>query len=109
MEKVPSAKGPPRQVYSLNDRGREYLDAFWKTWSFPAERLEQHSLGSLAATGGKLQEILREMNIGWRWRAALRLTVSADPGVRLLQKSQIPGFQLPRKESEHGRHDKRDT
>lgn len=41
VEKVPSEKGPPRKVYSLNRQGREYLNEFWKIWSFLAERLEQ--------------------------------------------------------------------
>jgi PadR family transcriptional regulator PadR len=41
VEKVPSEKGPPRKVYSVNARGSEYLDEFWKSWSFLAERLEQ--------------------------------------------------------------------
>ena len=41
VEKVPSVKGPPRKVYSLNANGREYLDEFWRTWSFLSERLEQ--------------------------------------------------------------------
>jgi PadR family transcriptional regulator, regulatory protein PadR len=41
VEKVPSEKGPPRKVYSLNAQGREYLDEFWRTWSFLEERLEQ--------------------------------------------------------------------
>ncbi|MEU7606291.1 PadR family transcriptional regulator [Streptomyces sp. NPDC041003] len=41
VEKVPSEKGPPRKVYSLNAQGREYLEEFWGTWSFLAERLEQ--------------------------------------------------------------------
>ncbi len=41
VEKVPSEKGPPRKVYSLNAAGREYLDEFWRTWSFLADRLEQ--------------------------------------------------------------------
>ncbi len=41
VEKVPSEKGPPRKVYSLNARGREYLDEFWTTWSFLTQRLEQ--------------------------------------------------------------------
>jgi PadR family transcriptional regulator PadR len=41
VEKVPSVKGPPRKVYSLNAPGREYLDEFWRTWSFLTERLEQ--------------------------------------------------------------------
>ena len=37
----PSEKGPPRKVYSLNARGHGYLDEFWRTWSFLAERLQQ--------------------------------------------------------------------
>ena len=41
VEKVPSEKGPPRKVYSLNAQGREYLEDFWRTWSFLTERLEQ--------------------------------------------------------------------
>ncbi|WP_370585592.1 PadR family transcriptional regulator [Nocardia sp. XZ_19_231] len=41
VEKVPSEKGPPRKVYTLNAAGREYLDEFWGTWSFLAGRLEQ--------------------------------------------------------------------
>lgn len=41
VEKIPSEKGPPRKVYSLNVQGQEYLGEFWRTWSFLAERLEQ--------------------------------------------------------------------
>ena len=41
VEKVPSEKGPPRKVYSLNAQGREYLEEFWRTWSFLTELLEQ--------------------------------------------------------------------
>jgi PadR family transcriptional regulator PadR len=41
VEKVPSEKGPPRKVYSLNARGREYLDEFWRNWNFLADRIEQ--------------------------------------------------------------------
>jgi PadR family transcriptional regulator PadR len=41
VEKVPSEKGPPRKVYSLNARGQEYLEEFWRTWGFLADRLEQ--------------------------------------------------------------------
>ncbi|MBF6355614.1 PadR family transcriptional regulator [Nocardia higoensis] len=48
VEKVPSEKGPPRKVYSLNAEGQEYLDEFWRTWSFLAERLDQ-----LRAQGGR--------------------------------------------------------
>lgn len=39
VEKVPSEKGPPRKVYSLNAAGAAYLDEFWRTWSFLADRL----------------------------------------------------------------------
>jgi PadR family transcriptional regulator PadR len=41
VEKVPSQKGPPRKVYTLNRAGRDYLEEFWRTWSFLAERLDQ--------------------------------------------------------------------
>ena len=41
VEKVPSEKGPPRKVYSLNAQGEAYLEEFWRTWSFLTERLEQ--------------------------------------------------------------------
>ena len=40
VEKVPSEKGPPRKVYSLNPRGREYLEEFWGNWSFLAQRID---------------------------------------------------------------------
>lgn len=39
VEKVPSEKGPPRKVYSINAQGREQLDEFWGTWSFLVERI----------------------------------------------------------------------
>lgn len=41
VAKVPSEKGPPRKVYTLNAKGRQDLDEFWKTWGFLAERLEE--------------------------------------------------------------------
>jgi PadR family transcriptional regulator PadR len=41
VEKIPSEKGPPRKVFSLNARGQEYLEEFWRTWSFLAEQLAQ--------------------------------------------------------------------
>jgi len=41
VQKVPSEKGPPRKVYTLNAQGREALDEFWRNWSFLAERLDQ--------------------------------------------------------------------
>lgn len=41
VEKVPSEKGPPRKVYSLNAQGSGYLEEFWGTWGFLAGRLER--------------------------------------------------------------------
>lgn len=41
VEKVPSEKGPPRKVYTLNAAGRAQLDEFWRTWSFLADRIAQ--------------------------------------------------------------------
>ena len=39
VEKVPSEKGPPRKVYSLNPQGSAYLEEFWATWDFLAARI----------------------------------------------------------------------
>lgn len=39
VTKTPSEKGPPRKVYSLNAQGEQYLNEFWNTWSFLADRL----------------------------------------------------------------------
>ena len=41
VDRFASEKGPPRNVSSLNPRGREQLAEFWRTWSFLAERIEQ--------------------------------------------------------------------
>lgn len=41
IEKVPSEKGPPRKVYSLNEQGSTALSEFWETWGFLTERIEQ--------------------------------------------------------------------
>ena len=41
VEKVPSEKGPPRKVYSLNAAGHQYLDEFWRSWSFLSSQLAQ--------------------------------------------------------------------
>lgn len=41
VEKVPSEKGPPRKVFSLNAQGRAALTEFWDTWSFLVGRIEQ--------------------------------------------------------------------
>ena len=41
VEKVPSEKGLPRKVYSLNASGQAYLEDFWRTWSFLTEQLAE--------------------------------------------------------------------
>ena len=41
VEKVPSEKGPPRKMYSLNAEGLADLEEFWRTWSFLTERIHQ--------------------------------------------------------------------
>lgn len=40
IEKVPSEKGPPRKVYTLNAQGTDELNEFWNTWSLISARLE---------------------------------------------------------------------
>ncbi|MBS1699144.1 MAG: PadR family transcriptional regulator [Actinobacteria bacterium] len=40
VEKVPSEKGPPRKVFTLNSRGQDQLAEFWRTWSFLAAHIE---------------------------------------------------------------------
>lgn len=47
VAKVASEKGPVRKVYSLNAQGREYLQDFWRTWSFISERLEEIRKGDV--------------------------------------------------------------
>ncbi|MCF7553570.1 MULTISPECIES: PadR family transcriptional regulator [Pseudonocardia] len=41
VEKVPSEKGPPRKVYTLNPRGRAQLEEFWTTWDSLTARIER--------------------------------------------------------------------
>ena len=41
VSKVPSEKGPPRKVYSINASGRAYLEEFWRSWTFLADRIQQ--------------------------------------------------------------------
>src|SRR3978361_1305009 len=40
VTKVPSEKGPPRKVYAINAQGVEYLDEFWRSWTFLADRIQ---------------------------------------------------------------------
>ena len=51
VEKVPSEKGPPRKVYTLNPQGHLELAEFWKTWHFLAGRIEQLNSTTGAETG----------------------------------------------------------
>ena len=51
VEKVPSEKGPPRKVYSLNAAGRAQLDDFWATWAFLAGRIEHLRAAHADRTG----------------------------------------------------------
>jgi PadR family transcriptional regulator, regulatory protein PadR len=47
VAKVPSEKGPPRKVYSLNAAGQRNLDEFWRTWSFLAGQLDKLHEGEM--------------------------------------------------------------
>ena len=47
VETEQSEKGPPRKIYSINPRGRDYLIEFWRTWSFLSNRLEQLREGGI--------------------------------------------------------------
>jgi len=39
VEKVPSEKGPPRKVFTLNDDGKQQLADFWTTWNVLVSRI----------------------------------------------------------------------
>jgi PadR family transcriptional regulator, regulatory protein PadR len=41
IEKKPSAMGPPRKFYALNDAGREELRRFWAKWEFVSLRINR--------------------------------------------------------------------
>jgi len=41
VEKVPSEKGPPRKVFTLNADGRARLTEFWSDWGFLTDRLTE--------------------------------------------------------------------
>ncbi len=41
LKKKPSAMGPPRKIYALNDAGREELRRFWAKWEFVASRINE--------------------------------------------------------------------
>ena len=44
----PSEMGPPRKFYTLNERGKKELEAFWARWDFLSERIQK-----LRHDGGK--------------------------------------------------------
>jgi PadR family transcriptional regulator, regulatory protein PadR len=53
VAKVPSEKGPPRKVYTLNATGREQLAEFWGTWELLAGRIERlRTTTTTRTTGG---------------------------------------------------------
>ena len=39
IEKKSSDIGPTRKFYSLNEAGKDELDAFWKKWNFISKKL----------------------------------------------------------------------
>lgn len=39
VEKIPSEKGPPRKVFTLNSNGNRQLEEFWSTWSALVSRI----------------------------------------------------------------------
>lgn len=41
IEKVPSEKGPPRKVFTLNANGAQELAEFWDTWNLLVQRINQ--------------------------------------------------------------------
>lgn len=41
VEKKPSALGPPRKFYALNEAGREELHRFWAKWEFVASKIQE--------------------------------------------------------------------
>lgn len=40
-QKKPSEMGPPRKFYSLNERGRTQLEAFWSKWEFVSAKINE--------------------------------------------------------------------
>ncbi len=41
VQKKSSELGPPRKFYSLNDKGREELQKFWKKWEFMSSKINK--------------------------------------------------------------------
>ena len=41
ISQKPSAMGPPRKFFTLNDAGREELRRFWEKWEFVAAKMNE--------------------------------------------------------------------
>ena len=41
VAKRPSAVGPPRKFYALNDAGRNELEKFWAKWEYLSARIDK--------------------------------------------------------------------
>ncbi|WP_157244921.1 PadR family transcriptional regulator [Nonomuraea typhae] len=41
VTKRPSAQGPPRRFYALNDAGRQELTTFWAKWEYVSSRINK--------------------------------------------------------------------
>ena len=41
ITKKPSAMGPPRKFFTLNDAGHEELRRFWEKWEFVSSKMNQ--------------------------------------------------------------------
>lgn len=41
VERRPSEKGPPRKLYTLNEKGRRELESFWRRWDFVSAKIQQ--------------------------------------------------------------------
>jgi PadR family transcriptional regulator PadR len=40
VAKAPSEEGPSRKVYTVNQKGKDYLSDFWTTWTALSVRIE---------------------------------------------------------------------
>ncbi|TFE00578.1 PadR family transcriptional regulator [Jeotgalibacillus salarius] len=52
IEKKPSTIGPPRKFYTLNEAGHEYLESFWRKWSFISDKMNE--VKNLKREGGEM-------------------------------------------------------
>lgn len=41
ISQKPSAMGPPRKFFTLNDTGREELRKFWEKWEFVSSKMDE--------------------------------------------------------------------